>query len=106
MPAHFTVGATADSGYEYFLKQYLLTGDQRAKAQCTSPSSLRGATLQRAPRSDIDGGDHQQPPVRHAKTIFAPRDRYVAWLRIIQIRASLLLSLRAVRARCAHDTGG
>lgn len=31
--AHFTVGATADSGYEYFLKQYLLTGDQRAKTQ-------------------------------------------------------------------------
>ena len=33
MPAHFTVRAIADTGYDYFLKQYLLTGDQRIKTQ-------------------------------------------------------------------------
>ncbi|KAG6829250.1 hypothetical protein H0H92_005130 [Tricholoma furcatifolium] len=29
----YTVGASADSGYEYFLKQYLLSGDTKALAQ-------------------------------------------------------------------------
>lgn len=33
--AHFTVGATSDSGYEYFLKQWIMTGDEQAKEQCS-----------------------------------------------------------------------
>jgi hypothetical protein len=32
---HYTVGASADSGYEYFLKQWLLMGDVKARDQCT-----------------------------------------------------------------------
>jgi len=35
IPAHFTIGATADSGYEYLLKQWLLSGDVQARDQCT-----------------------------------------------------------------------
>ncbi|KAF9043367.1 glycoside hydrolase [Panaeolus papilionaceus] len=31
--AHFTIGATADSGYEYLLKQWLLSGDVQARDQ-------------------------------------------------------------------------
>ncbi|KIM37603.1 glycoside hydrolase family 47 protein [Hebeloma cylindrosporum] len=31
--AHFTIGATADSGYEYLLKQWLLSGDVQAREQ-------------------------------------------------------------------------
>ena len=34
--AHYSVGASADSGYEYLLKQFLLTGDKRALSQCMS----------------------------------------------------------------------
>ncbi|KAF8186288.1 glycoside hydrolase family 47 protein [Pholiota molesta] len=30
---HYTIGATSDSGYEYFLKQYILTGDIQARDQ-------------------------------------------------------------------------
>ncbi|KAF9000139.1 glycoside hydrolase [Cyathus striatus] len=30
---HYTAGANVDSGYEYFLKQYLLTGDTKARDQ-------------------------------------------------------------------------
>lgn len=32
--AHFTIGANADSGYEYLLKQWLLSGDIQARDQC------------------------------------------------------------------------
>lgn len=32
--AHYTVGASADSGYEYLLKQWLLSGDAKARDQC------------------------------------------------------------------------
>ena len=31
---HYTAGGGTDSAYEYFLKQYLLTGDLKAKEQC------------------------------------------------------------------------
>lgn len=31
---HFTIGANADSGYEYLLKQWLLSGDIQARDQC------------------------------------------------------------------------
>ncbi|KAF8644216.1 hypothetical protein AX16_008620 [Volvariella volvacea WC 439] len=31
--AHLTIGAAADSGYEYFLKQWILTGDAKARKQ-------------------------------------------------------------------------
>ncbi|KDR73258.1 hypothetical protein GALMADRAFT_72667 [Galerina marginata CBS 339.88] len=31
--AHFTIGANADSGYEYLLKQWLLSGDKQARDQ-------------------------------------------------------------------------
>ena len=31
---HITAGAAVDSGYEYILKQYLLTGDIKARDQC------------------------------------------------------------------------
>ncbi|CAA7263605.1 unnamed protein product [Cyclocybe aegerita] len=31
--SHFTIGATADSGYEYLLKQWLLSGDTKARDQ-------------------------------------------------------------------------
>lgn len=65
--AHSTVGATTDSGY--LLRQYLLMGDQRAQTQCTSSSFLRSANLEWPPRSDIDGGDRRQPPVRPTQTI-------------------------------------
>ncbi|KAF9474075.1 seven-hairpin glycosidase [Pholiota conissans] len=30
---HYTVGATSDSGYEYFLKQWILSGDEQAREQ-------------------------------------------------------------------------
>ncbi|RDB31115.1 Endoplasmic reticulum mannosyl-oligosaccharide 1,2-alpha-mannosidase [Hypsizygus marmoreus] len=30
---HYSVGASADSGYEYLLKQYLLSGDTKSRAQ-------------------------------------------------------------------------
>ena len=33
---HITAGAAVDSGYEYILKQYLLTGDIKARDQCMS----------------------------------------------------------------------
>lgn len=32
--AKMTVGAGSDSGYEYLLKQWILTGDMRARKQC------------------------------------------------------------------------
>lgn len=32
---HLTVGGGSDSGYEYFLKQWVLNGDEKAKEQCT-----------------------------------------------------------------------
>jgi len=31
--AHYSVGASADSGYEYLLKQYLLSGKSEIKAR-------------------------------------------------------------------------
>jgi hypothetical protein len=31
---HLSAGAGVDSGYEYILKQYLLTGDIKARDQC------------------------------------------------------------------------
>ena len=59
-PTHFIVRATADSGYEYFLKQYLLTGDQRTKTQWTV----------RAWCADDTGGRHlsdeKAAPMGHA----------------------------------------
>lgn len=33
-PGQYTVGASSDSGYEYLLKQYLLSGDAKALTQC------------------------------------------------------------------------
>ena len=59
-PTHFIVRATADSGYEYFLNQYLLTGDQRTKTQWTV----------RAWCADDTGGRHlsdeKAAPMGHA----------------------------------------
>ena len=33
-PEFLTAGSMADSGYEYFLKQWILTGDVQARNQC------------------------------------------------------------------------
>jgi len=33
--AHYSVGARADSAYEYMLKQWLQSGDAKARDQCT-----------------------------------------------------------------------
>jgi mannosyl-oligosaccharide alpha-1,2-mannosidase len=32
---HVTIGATSDSGYEYLLKQWVQSGDPKARQQCT-----------------------------------------------------------------------
>ena len=31
---HITIGATTDSGYEYLLKQWIQSGDPKARQQC------------------------------------------------------------------------
>ena len=31
---HITIGATTDSGYEYLLKQWVQSGDPKARQQC------------------------------------------------------------------------
>lgn len=31
---HLTVGGGSDSGYEYFLKQWVMSGDEQARLQC------------------------------------------------------------------------
>jgi mannosyl-oligosaccharide alpha-1,2-mannosidase len=36
---HFTIGATADSGYEYLLKQWVQSGDLKARQQCKQKRS-------------------------------------------------------------------
>lgn len=33
---HITVGGGSDSGYEYFLKQWVMSGDEKARTQCSS----------------------------------------------------------------------
>jgi len=48
---HYTIGATADSGYEYLLKQWLLSGDVDARTQCAFPPSVLLVDL--IPLSDI-----------------------------------------------------
>lgn len=37
---HYTIGATADSGYEYLLKQWIQSGDLKALNQCTFLDTL------------------------------------------------------------------
>lgn len=38
IPGHMAVGGLADSGYEYLLKQWLISGDTKARDQCKFPS--------------------------------------------------------------------
>lgn len=57
--AHHTIGAAADSGYEYFLKQWLLMGDARARDQCerllSSCPTHRLGTHQTTDLTSIEG---------------------------------------------------
>ena len=42
---HFTIGATADSGYEYLLKQWIQNGDLKARQQCKQKSPKKKAAF-------------------------------------------------------------
>ena len=37
---HVTIGPPADSGYEYLLKQWIQSGDPKARQQCKKKASL------------------------------------------------------------------
>ncbi|KAG5650901.1 hypothetical protein H0H81_010599, partial [Sphagnurus paluster] len=53
-PEHYSVGASADSGYEYMLKQYLLTGDTKALAQyLKSTEGILNTLLHLTPTRDL-----------------------------------------------------
>ncbi|KAJ3575539.1 hypothetical protein NP233_g1040 [Leucocoprinus birnbaumii] len=52
--SHFTVGASADSGYEYLLKQWLLMGDIKAREQyLTSIEGIINSLLHITPEREL-----------------------------------------------------
>ena len=59
----------SDSGYEYFLKQWLLSGDERAREQCTDHYFLvLFVFTELFARLEFDRGHHQQSHIHYTNS--------------------------------------